>query len=404
MKKILSLVLCLGVLFSACAETGIPTAVPTPIKYDTTLAFCADTHYVSSGDDGVKLSAREMPYNRYIVAALLYDCMKNGFNTLLILGDLTNTGSEEEHSEMSALLQGAAEEGLDIYVLPGECDLKTIGADGFKSTYGAFGFDKALSADTTSLSYSAVIEDKLVVMLDTTTPTGEFAGEVSADTLQWLESQLIYAQEHRLKVITASHNTLVNYVPQGQTNPYDMTNGDKLIELLNRYAVQLHLSGHRHSRQVNSFGKGEEIMIDMPTKYPNSYGHLYFGQGEVTYLPHTVDVDGYAKKMHFTNRRLQNFNKYSKTYFDNTASRYAQEQLDGKGLSKAQYQAAYDTFIKAYNGHMDGTLYTFKEDILQSEGYAVWQSDALKKTRHGQWMPVWLDKCNSKSNGFTRSF
>ncbi|MEG0020710.1 MAG: hypothetical protein RR728_09190, partial [Oscillospiraceae bacterium] len=60
--------------------------------------------------------------------------------------------------------------------------------------------------------------------------------------------------------------------------------------------------------------------------------------------------------------------------------------------------------IKAYNGHMDGTLYTFKEDILQSEGYAVWQSDALKKTRHGQWMPVWLDKCNSKSNGFTRSF
>ncbi|MEG1800638.1 MAG: hypothetical protein RR273_01560, partial [Oscillospiraceae bacterium] len=254
-----------------------------------------------------------------------------------------------------------------------------------------------------SLSYSAIIKDKLVIMLDTTAPHGEFAGEISDATLQWTEQQLIYAQSKGLKVITASHSTLVNYVPKGQTNPYDMPNGDKLVQLLNKYYVKLHLSGHRHSRQVNSFGTGQEIMIDMPAKYPNAYGNLYFSDNELTFIPHTINVTEYAKTTGTKNRNLLNFEEYSKRDFGNSANRYAKEQLYDLGLSKKEYQAAYDTFIQAYNGHMDGTLYKISGKLSQSDGYAVWQSEKLCKTRHGQ-MPVWLDKCNSKSNGFTMEF
>ncbi|MEG0020418.1 MAG: metallophosphoesterase, partial [Oscillospiraceae bacterium] len=128
MKKILSLVLCLGVLLCACSENK--TAVPIPQSFDSSIAFAADTHYVATDDTKEKLSARQMPYSREIVQAMLYDCLKNGFDTLLLLGDLTNTGSESEHREIAQLLAQARDEGLDIYVVPGECDLLTIGEQG----------------------------------------------------------------------------------------------------------------------------------------------------------------------------------------------------------------------------------------------------------------------------------
>lgn len=392
-------------LLTACGKDEDFTVIK-PTGFDDSIAFAADLHYVASDDPATSVVVRQMVYNREIISSLFFDCTKNGTDTLLILGDLTNSGRQEEHDGLIAAMQKPKSGGLDIYVMPGNHDLTEITSADFKNLYADFGYNKAVSVDDNSLSYSALIKGKLVIMLDSNAPHGEYGGEITSTTLEWLKSQLIYAQEKSLEVITASHNTLVNFIPEGLPNPYDMINLDKLLELLNSYNVKLHLSGHRHTRQINSFGSGYEIMIDMPISYPNCYGMLYFTGNKIDFTPQQIDISGYSKEEKLEQAYLKKFVPFSRDVSNAKARRYAIETIataKDAGLTAEDRNAAIDTFVLAYEGHMNGTLYQNSDAILQSYGYSIW-TNQLKKTRYGQWMPMWLSNCSPSLLGFSTEF
>lgn len=401
MKKLLAITLALSMLCTACTGKVFPTDAPK--SFESSVAFTADLHYITQDDPKTNLLAQRMLFNQETIDALLFDCKKNNTDTLLILGDLTNMGQKAEHAGIIAKLQKAKDEGLDIYVIPGGYDFQEITPDEFENLYANFGYNKALSQDPSSASYSVMIKDKLVLMLDTVIPIWEYSGEIRTQTLAWLEEQLIYAKDKGLNVITASHNTLVNHVPEGLPNPYDMLNGELLTELLNKYDVKLHLSGFRHARQVNSFGSGYEIMIDMPIFYPNAYGMLYFNGNSVDFVPTQIDVTGYAKKAKLHNEHLRNFNNYSKRALQAYAQQNGNIELLDKGLTEKETKEALKTYVAAEEGRAAGTLYQNNAALLQSEGYKIWQSK-LSTTRYGRWMPVWLTECNDMAVGFSTEF
>ena len=107
--------------------------------------------------------------------------------------------------------------------------------DEFKEIYKNYGYENAYSYDDESLSYIYELsEDKWALMLDTS--LSEFnqevdfnvtGGELSEATLSWVESNLKYAKENNIEVISASHHNLITHNELFESN-YTLFNATKL--------------------------------------------------------------------------------------------------------------------------------------------------------------------------------
>lgn len=80
-------------------------------------------------------------------------------DALLITGDLTNDGSRKSHEYVAAKLAEIEAEGIDVYVIPGEHDIREGGVNTaavsravFKTIYKDFGYSEA-QQDSATASY-----------------------------------------------------------------------------------------------------------------------------------------------------------------------------------------------------------------------------------------------------------
>jgi predicted phosphodiesterase len=79
---------------------------------------------------------------------------------------------------------------------------------------------------------------------------GGYIGEISERQLQWLENDLKYVPENKL-VVLSKHIPL--YTQPSRSKASNVTNRDKLFELLENRTKLLALSGHTHTTEVFAF-------------------------------------------------------------------------------------------------------------------------------------------------------
>ena len=213
MKKLLSLALCVIMLFSI--------AVPAFASEDDTfnVTVCNDLHYNLSYSNASKYSkynnlsedyqhiqsTGRLLYESYaIIKKFFEDAAKNDSEVILLPGDLADSGSKEEHIFFAEMLKEfESKTNKQVYVVPGNHDYWKTSANEFKSYYADFGYNQALEVDTSSASYTADLNDEYrLLAIDSCIENtyGANSHAVNQDRFNWIKEQCYKAKEDNKKV------------------------------------------------------------------------------------------------------------------------------------------------------------------------------------------------------------
>ena len=347
-----------------------------------TFLIATDLHYLSPAltDHGAYFTrmlensdGKVTAYIDELTDAFLLQVIARHPDALILSGDLTFNGARRSHEGLAAKLRSVRENGIPVYVIPGNHDLHSymsasfegdsftrvdsLTSDEFAEIYREFGFDAAISRDPYSLSYMAEpVPGVRLLMLDTNTRHME--GAVAQNTFTWLEAELQRAQRDGAKVIAVSHQNLLahsNLLSDG----FVIANASLLRSLYERYDVSVNLSGHIHMQHTAASENGlPEIVTSSLAVSPCQYGVLEITRGAAQYHTEAVDVAAWARAAGKTDENLLHFRQYAASFFAGTMLRRAAAQLGSEpdasamttwlaGLNAAYFSGRMDTIDSA---------------------------------------------------------
>lgn len=170
------------------------------------VATISDIRYQAGGADkeGLLLSK-----SAALLDAAVAKVKASDADVLLVTGDLTNTGSRASHEYVAGKLAEVKAEGIPVYVIPGEHDVREGGTETavskavFKDIYKDFGYGEARQ-DSGSASYVADLGNGFkAVMSDSVADDGQ--GQMP----QWVVDQAKAEVVKGNTVFAASHHPAV---------------------------------------------------------------------------------------------------------------------------------------------------------------------------------------------------
>lgn len=334
-------------------------------------------------------------YNIELTRAFLEDVQAQDADLLLLCGDITNGGREVQHQALIRELEKARKAGLPIYVLPGNHDLGDITQEQFAKLYADFGYRDAYSRDTDSLSYSILIGDLLILMLDTDGYSGRTGGAyVSEKTLAWIRSQLELAKQNHWEVLSAGHYSLLT----GQTTEF--IGQEEMTALLEAYDVPLYLCGHLHQRSVALSKVLTELVVEQMISSPCGYALLSkVGYDHYRYQPRLVDVAGWAKRSGVTDPNLLGFQTHVEKIFREKSREVIKVLNEGQKVSPQEERQAIEFFRIMQKSYACGELYQYLEELYAHPGYPAF-TKISEGTTYGKWIPIIMESAVPYTIGF----
>lgn len=369
-----------------------------PTNHDLTFFVTTDWHYLSNN-----LTDNGEAYDTYIKSGDAkqlqdMDTILDAFSdqiadelpeVLIVSGDLTNNGEKKSHQDIAEKLTKIEKHGTSVFVIPGNHDIDnpwarrfkedkqykvdTISATEFGEIYSDFGYEEAISEDSSSLSYLATpAEDVWLLMLDTnqysenaTKGFPEISGEISDDTLSWIKACFDFAEEKGATIIPVIHHNLIDH-NNALSKGYTLNNNLEVSDLLQTYKTPLVLSGHIHAQDISSvktdYGKMYDIATSALSVYPQQYGVLSYSNHGLDYQTSKVDVD------------IEKFDEYSKNYFGKFAADMIYEKvIVSEDLSQEEVKYLAETMKILNIRFFSGTEFLNEQDLILDDRFKLWQ-------------------------------
>lgn len=285
-KRLLSICLAGAMLLGSVPMTFIAGAVS-----DSTIkvATISDIRYQAGVADkeGLLLSK-----SAALLDAAIDEVTSSDADVLLVTGDLTNDGSNTSHQYVAGKLAEVEAEGIDVYVIPGERDVREGGNNAavaksvFETIYKDFGYSEPLQ-DPSSASYVADLGHGFkVVMSDSVAAAGQ--GQIT----QWAVNQARSAISSGSTVFAASHHPAVGRGSVDRT----------FIDLLNTMSgVALNLAGTNfrlYTEDVNTVVASLGLVDDTRILPENGADPAALADAGVKYLftghGYTMSIAGYT--------------------------------------------------------------------------------------------------------------
>ena len=386
MKAIL-LLLALSLLMplTALSETADPV----------TLFVATDLHYLAPAltDHGpcfersITLGdGKVMAYSEELVEAFVTQVIDRHPDALILSGDLSFNGERASHEALADKLARVEAAGIPVLVIPGNHDLNSrnavrfvaesyervdsVTAEDFRAIYQPFGYDGALSRDSSSLSYVAgVSEDLRILMVDVN--TSDLPGAAGPQTLAWIEEQLAQARQDGCRVIAVSHQNLINHSDL-LTSGFNIVNANVLRMRYADAPVLCNLSGHIHMQHMSVTNAGIwDIATSSLAVAPNQYGVLTVSERGLSYRTEAVDVSAWAVSKGLSDPNLLDFSDYSEDFFKTNARRQALAVI---AQDECPEQLA-DFFANINAAYFAGRMDTF---ALDTQLLARWQQQPVR--------------------------
>ncbi len=404
MKKIAS-------ILAALAAVVCPVTCVGAEEKAITIAIAADPHFIAPTltDKGEAFTrvienadGKVMRYSAELMDAFVEQMLSEKPDVLLFPGDLTFNGATESHQTLAAVLRPLVEAGVRVLVLPGNHDIAYSQAARFESNHISFvpspseeefktiwqdyGFAQADYRDSASCSYTLSIGmGWRLLLLDANTQ--EEPGRIKPETIDWLRGVLSRARAAGERVITCSHQTLLEHNPLFN-HGFRIANGDLLLQELEQGGSVLHLSGHMHIQHIAKSEKGlTEIVNSSLAVSPCQFGMLRLTENEITYETVKTNVSGWAQNKHLTNEDLLHFELYALKFFASCALRQTSPELINSRDWKQAIVWMINTNISYFSGRM--------KDIQRNE-------DALALL--SQEAPFWFAYLKSIEKDFGKDF
>lgn len=336
MKKVLSVILCIAMLFSVTAMCA--SAKDATFK----MTIANDLHYNAKASAAATVSKRNnvsedffhaspdglMPSESFaILTAFMEKAKKENSDFLLLGGDLADGGIKSTHEEIVAMLKNfEATTGKKVFVVPGNHDLYATTSQEFVSLYNDFGYGEAIAKDSSSNSYVVELKGNYrLIVIDSVNP-GESEQGMTAERVAWVKSQCEKAKADGKYLVAAMHHNFIDRVSAAAFIHKDDSVGNSLGlgDILADNGVKYLFTGHSHNQDVTAFQseKGNtmyEVVTGALTAYPTPYRVVSFGT-QVNIETKNIDKidaslvpDGISNKAY--NLMTTDFAKYVQSYF-----------------------------------------------------------------------------------------
>ena len=372
------------------------------------LVLATDLHYQSAqaGDGGPafqlfveRSDGKVIQYLPELLEAFLDEVIEEKPSALVLSGDITMNGERMNHEELAGRLARVRDAGVQVLVIPGNHDINnghaavyygaekesvdSIDGEDFYEIYRRYGYDQALSRDSSSLSYVYALDEKnWLLMLDSCQyePENKVEGRIKESTLAWMDEQLLKAREQGIFVLPIAHHNLLAQ-SRMYTTQCAMDNNSEVIDLLQKYRLPLFFSGHLHVQRVRKH-KAEpgvddgaygiqEIITDALSIPPCQYGEVVWDEdGSISYETRSVDVSGWARKTGSGNPDLLDFEDWSYRYIQKLISDQIRGVVQNLGEDVERSMAA--TYAGVYIDYYAGRKIDAK-GIRNTKGYRWWQ-------------------------------
>ena len=372
------------------------------------LVLATDLHYQSAqaGDGGPafqlfveRSDGKVIQYLPELLEAFLDEVIEEKPSALVLSGDITMNGERMNHEELAGRLARVQDAGVQVLVIPGNHDINnghaavyygaekesvdSIDGEDFYEIYRRYGYDQALSRDSSSLSYVYALDEKnWLLTLDSCQyePENKVEGRIKESTLAWMDEQLLKAREQGIFVLPIAHHNLLAQ-SRMYTTQCAMDNNSEVIDLLQKYRLPLFFSGHLHVQRVRKH-KAEpgvddgaygiqEIITDALSIPPCQYGEVVWDEdGSISYETRSVDVSGWARKTGSGNPDLLDFEDWSYRYIQKLISDQIRGVVQNLGEDVERSMAA--TYAGVYIDYYAGRKIDAK-GIRNTKGYRWWQ-------------------------------
>lgn len=316
-KQLILLFGCSALLLS-CSMLS-PSAPPESARIhpELRIAVFSDPHYFhpslivegAAFDSFLVKDGKLIGESDAILRAAVEMIINEAPDVLLVPGDLTNTGELVSHQQFASYLEILENEGIKVYVVPGNHDIRNpdaqrftpggsvpepnITAQEFETIYSSYGFSEAVSRDGNSLSYMAQIAPGIrLLALDPcrygeNTASKVDGGRFSESTKLWIKSQLQKARSEGCAVLGLMHHAAgEHFTGQAQIlSGYILEDWKKLVSDWTRDGLKVIFTGHLHAQDVVSLQTAHGVLNDIGTgslvTYPNSFRICTFSEDNV---------------------------------------------------------------------------------------------------------------------------
>lgn len=369
------------------------------------LYVATDLHYLSPTlHDGGKAfqdyivsgNSKLLNYSDELTDALVDTVIQEKPEALILSGDLTNNGEKSSHIDLAKKLKRVQDVGTPVYVIPGNHDISNpwarsfkgdgqyktpyISPDDFVKIYNDFGYDSALVRDKHSLSYIAEVSDDLwLLMLDTSRYEHNLMmnipqtdGQLSEDTLKWVEQYSRQAKERNISIITVMHHNLLDHSDLLEGG-FTLNNADQLTPILQNANVSLVLSGHIHIQDIATNGSIYDIATSANSVYPHHYGKIHYDADtlQLTYTAQQTPVAKWSKDKGINNPDLNDFDTYAHNFFYENSSKRGTKNLEKLSYSTEEQQDMAKAMAEVDLLYFSGGVPS--DELLRSNGLALWE-------------------------------
>ncbi|MGC1120951.1 MAG: metallophosphoesterase [Candidatus Methanofastidiosia archaeon] len=184
------------------------------------IAHISDSHITTGGE------FRKEPFSR-----IVEEVNRLPFDLVVHTGDVTDTGLREAYEHSRTFIDTIQK---PLVIIPGNHDSRNVGYELFREYYGEFNGVKER-------------DDYVLIYVDSSIPDRN-EGRVGSSKFNWLKTQLIKHTSKKIKIVAVHHHLVP--VPKAGTERNVLFNAGDLMDLLQKYDVDLVLSGHRHYPNV----------------------------------------------------------------------------------------------------------------------------------------------------------
>jgi len=359
---------------------------------DARFAVISDLHFydVSLGATGAAFEAELLGDRKLLVESeellnfAIGQLLRSDAQFVLISGDLTKDGETLNHEGLAKKLQLLVDNGIKVYVTPGNHDVNNFNAVGFEGDqkipvdavsaedfariYANMGYGEALKRDPGSLSYVAEPAPGLwVLSIDACRypenvpgQPEEVGGQVSQELEGWLADVLGEAAKQGKAVLALMHHGVVEHWDgQSKLHPdYLVADYKHFGEFLASYNVKIVFTGHYHAQNIAQASFGEKTLFDVETgslvTYPCPIRYCEIKDGAFTVSTDTIG-DKLRPGTDFAEKAEAFVKQTVMLEAKNTLLQYRVSEQDADIIA----DAVGDAFAAHYSGDADAALRTY---------------------------------------------
>lgn len=314
-------------------------------------------------------------------------------DVLIMTGDNTNNGKNEEITQLKTYLQRIKDAGIQVIMITGNHDMYGDHAF-YKDTF--FPLFNITDEDKETMSYVSVINDVRIIAMDDSSTTDGKGGFFPKSTMQWLEKQLSQANREQQKIIFLSHYSILTGLGTDGWDNYRIQNPD-LLPLLEKYHVKLAFTGHQHSQVLLQNKDLYELIGATPTSFPCLFGNLTIEGDEVSYHAEAIDFETYAPGNFY----------HEVVDMQERASRMQSELftsiLSEKIENPNQLDATLQLLNRFFTAFGSGTLGSVQKQIINDPSYPLLM-EGLEDTNYGSWIKELMKSDILNAGAFTFTY